>query len=82
MAGGKLVSNLRDADRPHTDLDELVPIRVERDHDLVHDARLRVAQKSGGIPLGEPPGFPLQLIIILWQRDCLANHHVIARNLY
>ena len=34
VAGGELVTDLRDSHRPHPDLDELVGLRVESDHHL------------------------------------------------
>ena len=61
MSGGELVADLRYPDGSDPDLGELVAIVVERQHHLVHDARLRVTQERGGVTLGEPLGRTLQL---------------------
>ena len=45
VSRGKLVTDLRDSDRPHTDLDELISIRVERDHDLIDNTSFRVTEE-------------------------------------
>lgn len=53
---GKFVSNLRDAYRAHSDLAELVALRVESDHHLIYDSSFTVPEESAGVSLGIPFG--------------------------
>ena len=44
VAGGELVTDLRDPHRPDANLDELVGVGVQGHHHLVHDTSLRVSE--------------------------------------
>lgn len=56
VPGGELVPDLWDSHGPDPNLDELVSIRVEGDHDLVHDTGLGVTQEGRGVSLCESGG--------------------------
>merc|ERR1719150_2317633 len=79
VSTGKLVSDLWDPDRPHSDLGELVSLHIKSQHDLVHNSCLRVTEESTGDSLGVSLSLPLQLVVILRQGDRLADDDVLIQ---
>lgn len=80
VTGGEFVANLRDADRADANLAKLVALGVQRQHHLVHNARLRVTQESGRVSFRELFSGALQVVVVLRKSDRFANNHVIARH--
>eukprot|EP00126_Sphaerothecum_destruens_P000332 Sdes_comp10388_c0_seq1m2045 len=77
MATGKLVANLRDADRSHPDLGELAPLRIRRNHHLIHNPILAGPQKRRAVSLGKLLQPPPQLILVGRQWRRFPNNRII-----
>lgn len=78
VSTGELVTDLRNSDGANSDLGELGPVNIERQHDLVHDTSLGVPQEGAGVSLGVSLCLALQLIVIFWQSDGLTNDDIFS----
>ena len=78
MPRRKLIPNLGNSHTSNSNLAELVALRVERDHDLVHDASFRVPEEGGRVSLGEALRLALKVVVVLRDANGLADDHIVA----
>ena len=63
---------------PHLNLGELIPLLVDRDHDLIDDSRFRGSKESGGVLFRESLVGRVQFVVIFRHRQSFAQNDVIA----